>query len=330
MQDWLASELRGEPFSLSPVSEDASFRRYFRVTLGSGSTYVAMDAPPDKEDSQAFVRIAGMLRQAGIHAPDLHAADIPRGFLLLGDLGRETYLQVLQGAHVGEAQIEILYADAIDALIKWQLASVPGELPPYDDALLRRELSLFPEWYVARHLGRSLDDSQRASLERIDTLLTNSALAQPSVYVHRDYMPRNLMRCKPNPGVLDFQDAVFGPITYDLASLLRDAFISWEEPRVIDWCVRYWEKARRARLPVREDFSEFYREFEWMGLQRHLKVLGIFARIRYRDGKPRYLDDAPRFLGYARAVAGRYSALAPLLRLLDELHGTVPRTGYSF
>ncbi len=320
LQAWLASELRGEPFSLAPASEDASFRRYFRATLATGATYVVMDAPPDKEDCGKFARIAGMLRHAGVSAPELHAADYARGFLLLSDLGRETYLQVLLSGQAGEAEIEGLYADALDALIKWQLASTAGALPPYDDALLRRELGLFPDWYVSRHLGRTLADSQRSTLERINALLVDSALAQPSVYVHRDYMPRNLMRCEPNPGVLDFQDAVLGPITYDLASLMRDAFISWEEPRVLDWCIRYWEKARRAHLPVRGDFSEFYRELEWMGLQRHMKVLGIFARIRYRDGKPRYLEDAPRFLAYARAVAGRYPALAPLLKLLDELH----------
>ena len=212
-----------------------------------------------------------------------------------------------------------LLGDATDALLRWQLATRPGELPPYDEALLRREMNLFPEWYVSRHLGVELSNAQKSELEGIFRLLVKSALAQSAVYVHRDYMPRNLMVSDPNPGVLDFQDAVLGPITYDMVSLLRDAFVSWDEERVLDWSVRYWEKAKRAGLPVETGFAEFWRAFEWMGLQRHLKVLGIFARINYRDGKPKYLEDTPRFIRYARAVSERYAALAPLARLLDEL-----------
>ncbi|MGD2141493.1 MAG: phosphotransferase, partial [Burkholderiales bacterium] len=205
------------------------------------------------------------------------------------------------------------------ALVRWQLASREGTLPPYDEALLRRELDLFPDWYVSKHLGIRLDSGQRATMDSVFGLILQNNLAQPSTYVHRDFMPRNLMVSQPNPGILDFQDAVYGPISYDVVSLFRDAFISWDEERVLDWVVRYWEKARKANLPVRSDFGEFYREFEWMGLQRHLKVLGIFARIRYRDGKPAYLEDAPRFVNYVRAVAGRYSALTPLLKLFDQL-----------
>ncbi|HEX7054175.1 MAG TPA: phosphotransferase [Burkholderiales bacterium] len=314
LERWLAARLDGAPFSLAPASEDASFRRYFRATLADGSTYIAMDAPPDKEDCRAFVHVAGLLAAAGVHAPRVHAQDLQAGFLLLADLGTRTYLEALN-----EGNAAGLMADAIDALVRWQLATRPGELPPYDEALLRRELNLFPEWYVARHKGRALDGRQREALEQVFRLLVASALAQPAVYVHRDYMPRNLMVSEPNPGVLDFQDAVLGPISYDLVSLLRDAFVSWDEERVLDWSVRYWEKARRAGLPVDPDFGEFWRALEWMGLQRHLKVLGIFARIRYRDGKPKYLADTPRFVGYARAVAKRYAALAPLLRLLDEI-----------
>jgi N-acetylmuramate 1-kinase len=192
-------------------------------------------------------------------------------------------------------------------------------LPPYDEALLQREMALFPEWYVGRHLGKPLSDPRRRDLQQIFSLLAASALAQPKVYVHRDYMPRNLMVCEPNPGVLDFQDAVLGPITYDVISLLRDAFLSWDEERVLDWSVRYWEKAKKAGLPVAADFSEFWRALEWMGLQRHLKVMGIFARLTYRDGKAKYVADTPRFAGYARAVAARYAPLRPLARLLDEL-----------
>jgi aminoglycoside/choline kinase family phosphotransferase len=314
LEHWLATQLKGSPFSLTPASEDASFRRYFRATLEDGTSFVAMDAPPEKEDCRPFVRIARLLADAGVHAPVVHAQDLGAGFLLLSDLGTRTYLGELSAATAGA-----LMADAIDALIRWQLASRPGELPPYDEALLRREMNLFPEWYVARHRRKTLTASQAETLERIFALLVQSALAQPAIYVHRDYMPRNLMVSEPNPGVLDFQDAVMGPITYDVVSLMRDAFLSWEEERVLDWTVRYWEKAKRAKLPVDPDFGEFWRAFEWMGLQRHLKVLGIFARINYRDGKPKYLADTPRFLAYARPVAQRYRELAPLNQLLDEV-----------
>ncbi len=312
--------------TLRPASADASFRRYFRIDTDAASV-VAMDAPPDKEDVRPFIHVAQLLRDAGLNAPRVLARDVANGFLLLTDLGSTTYLEAL---NAGAADADALMLDAIDALIRWQLASRAGELPPYDEALLARELMLFPDWYVARHLGRTLDARQRETLEAMFRRILASNLAQPAVYVHRDYMPRNLMVATPNPGILDFQDAVHGPITYDLASLLRDAFISWEEERVIDWAVRYWERARRARLPVAADFGEFYRDFEWMGLQRHLKVLGIFARIYYRDGKPQYLADTPRFVAYVRAVTRRYGALAPLARLVDELEGVELRVGYTF
>ena len=314
VESWLAAQLRGARFSLTPASVDASFRRYFRATLPDGRSYVVMDAPPDREDCRPFVHVARLLHAAGVHAPEVHAEDLAQGFLLLGDLGTQTYLQELNANNAAR-----LLGDATDALLRWQLATRPGELPPYDEALLRREMNLFPEWYVSRHLGVELSNAQKSELEGIFRLLVKSALAQPAVYVHRDYMPRNLMVSDPNPGVLDFQDAVLGPITYDMVSLLRDAFVSWDEERVLDLSVRYWEKAKRAGLPVETGFAEFWRAFEWMGLQRHLKVLGIFARINYRDGKPKYLEDTPRFLRYARAVSERYAALAPLARLLDEL-----------
>jgi aminoglycoside/choline kinase family phosphotransferase len=324
LRAWLASQWPGETPTLEPASADASFRRYFRVRLRDG-TRIVMDAPPQREDTGPFIRVAALMREAGLHVPEVIAADREQGFLLLTDLGATTYLNALT-----EANADSLFADAITALIAWQRASRPGVLPPYDRALLQRELDLFPEWYVGRHLGTTLGEAQQAALSRIGSVLIDSALAQPQVHVHRDYMPRNLMLSTPNPGVLDFQDAVHGPITYDLASLFRDAFISWPEPRVIDWVARYWEQARRAGLPVDADFGEFYRAFEWMGLQRHLKVLGIFARIRYRDGKPAYLEDAPRFLRYAREVAVRYAALSPLLQLLDELEQRGPQVGYTF
>ena len=282
-------------------------RRPARRTSGRSSTSPRCCARPD------------------CNAPEVIEADERQGFLLLSDLGRDTYLAVLN-----EANAPPLFADAIDALVRWQLASRPGELPPYDEALLRRELDLFPDWYVARHLNHELSPAQRDVLEAMFRRILASNLAQPAVYVHRDFMPRNLMVAAPNPGVLDFQDAVMGPIAYDVASLFRDAFISWEEERVIDWTIRYWERARRAGLPVAADFGSFWRDVEWMGLQRHLKVLGIFARINYRDGKPHYLADTPRFVGYVRSVARRYDELAPLARLLDELEGVAHRVGYTF
>ena len=313
-----------EPDTMRAASADASFRRYFRVDA-RGRTLIAMDAPPDKEDSRPFIHVATLLRDAGLNAPQVLEADLAQGFLLLTDLGTTTYLSALNADSA-----PTLFDDAMDALVRWQVASRPGVLPPYDDALLRRELSLFPDWYVARHLGHALSDRQAQVLQRTFDRIVASNLAQPVVYVHRDFMPRNLMVGVPNPGVLDFQDAVMGPIAYDVASLYRDAFISWDEEQVLDWVVRYWQKARRAGLPVSSDFGSFWRDFEWMGLQRHLKVLGIFARINYRDGKPHYLEDTPRFVGYVRAVTRRYDELAPLGRLFDELEGVAVKVGYSF
>jgi len=312
LERWLTASLRSR-FTLEPASADASFRRYFRATLADGSTRIAMDAPPEREDCRPFVHVARLLREAGVHAPQVLAQDLAQGFLLLDDLGTQTFLEVLSDDNADE-----LFAAATDTLLRWQLATREGELPPYDEALLRREMNLFPEWYLARHRRREPDAAARAALEGVFAALVRSALAQPRVYVHRDYMPRNLMLSEPSPGVLDFQDAVLGPITYDVVSLFRDAFVSWEEEKVLDWVVRYWEKAKRAGLPVEADFGEYWRALEWMGLQRHLKVLGIFARINYRDGKPKYLADTPRFLRYARDVAGRYRELAPLLPLLEE------------
>ncbi len=325
VHQWLAGLFPERPLSVAPASADASFRRYFRVTFDDGTSRIVMDAPPEHEDCRPFVHVAGLLHGAGVHAPEILAQDLQRGLLLLTDLGRTTYLDALD-----DANADGLFRDALDALVKWQLASRPDALPPYDEALLRRELNLFPDWYVARHLGTPLSAQQQETLECMHTLLLQNILAQPKVFVHRDYMPRNLMVCADNPGVLDFQDAVHGPISYDVASLFRDAFVSWEEEHVLDWSVRYWEKARRAGLPVGADFGAFYRDMEWMGLQRHLKVLGIFARINYRDDKPKYLADTPRFVNYVRQVAARYNQLAPLARLFDELEKRTPQVGYTF
>lgn len=325
LERWLGSRIGERRFTLSPASADASFRRYFRLHFEDGDTLIVMDAPPQQEDCRPFIRVAELMASCGLHVPEIIATDLEQGFLLLSDLGHTTYLSALQ-----QSNADTLFDDATTALVRWQTASREKVLPDYNEALLLRELRLFPDWYVARHLNVTLSAEQSNSLQQMFELILRSNLAQPSVYVHRDFMPRNLMVSDPNPGILDFQDAVYGPITYDVASLFRDAFVSWDEEQALDWIVRYWEKARKAGLPVRADFGEFYRELEWMGLQRHLKVLGIFARIRYRDGKPAYLEDAPRFVKYVRDVAQRYATLAPLLRLFDRLEGRSEQAGYSF
>ena len=329
LAEWLAAVLHSDAFALAPASADASFRRYFRVALAAphplapkAATLIAMDAPPPAEDCRPFVHVAALMREAGINAPQVLAQDIERGFLLLSDLGPTTYLRALNADNADD-----LFRDAIDTLVRWQLATRPNVLPPYDETLLRRDLELFPEWYVGRHLGQALTQQERADLSQDFAIIIASNLAQPAVFVHRDYMPRNLMVSTPNPGVLDFQDAVCGPITYDIASLFRDAFVTWPEERVLDWTIRYWERARRAGLPVNADFAQFHHDCEWMGLQRHLKVLGIFARIHHRDGKSGYLEDTPRFLDYVRPVAQRYRELAPLARLLDRLMQCKPAAG---
>ncbi|MGD9843059.1 MAG: aminoglycoside phosphotransferase family protein [Steroidobacteraceae bacterium] len=316
--------LVADELDITAASADASFRRYFRIRQDD-KTFIVMDAPPDKEDVRPFVKVAKLLHAAGVHVPQVLAEDVANGYLLLTDLGAQTFLDVLN-----EDNADALFSTAIDALIQWQLASQPNVLPVYDDALLRRELSLFPDWYIAKHLQVALDSKQQTSLQTMFELIISTNLAQASVFVHRDYMPRNLMMSNPNPGVLDFQDAVYGPISYDVASLFRDAFISWPEAQVIDWAARYWERARDAGLPMPQDFGQFYRDLEWMGLQRHLKVLGIFARINYRDGKPKYLADTPRFINYVRQVGERYDALRPLMRLFDQLEGKQRQVGYTF
>ena len=371
--------------SVRPASADASFRRYFRVdALAQGPlaarTYIIMDAPPEKEDCHPFVKVAGLMADAGLSAPRVLAWDEPAGFMLLSDLGAQTMMEVINPplavdliAEPTAAHLE-LYMEAVDALVRWQLSSRPGVLPPYDEALLSRELALFPEWYVGRHRGITLDATSRATLDNAFAQIKASnlqSLGGARVFVHRDFMPRNLMvtpsapadalcedlfkqgprdrLCRtagaaaPSGGsephevgsvgalsILDFQDAVYGPITYDIASLMRDAFLSWNEDFVLDVTIRYWQKARAAGLPVGDDFGEFYRAVEWMGLQRHLKVLGIFARLTLRDGKPKYLADTPRFIKYARHAASRYRQLGPFMMLLDQIEGNETRVGYTF
>jgi aminoglycoside/choline kinase family phosphotransferase len=319
-----------QPDSLRLASADASFRRYFRIEAQGGSRII-MDAPPDKENCQPFVLVAALMREVGLQAPEVLDWDAERGFMLLSDLGDQTMLQVMQ-ADDASANLG-LYLQAVDVLVDWQKASRPDVLPPYDRALLSRELDLFPQWYIERHKGFVLSDAQRATLTRSFECIIEHNLSWPSVFVHRDFMPRNLMapRQTGEPlGVLDFQDAVYGPITYDIASLMRDAFHSWDEDFCLDVTIRYWDKARKAGLPVGDDFGEFYRGVEWMGLQRHLKVAGIFARLTLRDGKPRYLADTPRFIGYIRSTCSRYHELKPLLRLVDEIEGIVEPNVFGF
>ena len=401
---WLAEQAPAHHLATASVrlaSADASFRRYFRVdTTGgdAGPSCIIMDAPPDKEDCAPFARVAGLMQACGLHAPRVLAWDEAQGFMLLSDLGAKTMMELINppasvdAIALPTAADEAMYAQATDALVQWQLASQPGVLPPYDDAMLSRELALLPDWYVAKHRGIVLDTAQQKTLDDAFTLIKASNLQSldgARVFVHRDFMARNLMaptlvasrtslhlasRHSPEAsllspvqtcssrfgaagsspegthfpggapsknitstprtayglGILDFQDAVYGPITYDIASLMRDAFLTWEEDFVLDITVRYWQKARAAGLPVGDDFGEFYRAVEWMGLQRHIKILGIFARLTLRDGKAKYLADTPRFVKYVRATCARYRQLGPLMVLLDHIEGNETRIGYTF
>lgn len=324
---WLENQraVSGLDFSsIAPASVDASFRRYFRIQ-GENGSYIVMDAPPDKELIASFLKVDALMREAGLNVPEIFASDEAKGFILMNDLGRETYLNVLN-----EENAARLMDAATDAIVKWQVASKPGVLPEYDYAVMRREINLFPEWYVGRHRGYKMTEKQSEIIEGVYEKLIAACLAQPKVYVHRDFMPRNLMVSDPMPGVLDFQDALYGPVSYDIASLMRDAFISWGESFVLDVTIRYWDKARKAGVPVPQDFGEFWRNVEWMGMQRHLKVLGIFARINYRDGRPKYLEDTPRFLHYVRETANRYHELKPINWLLDQFEEQKTLTGWTY
>jgi len=303
------------PATLTAASSDASFRRYFRWE-GEGRSFVVMDAPPPQENCKPFVDIAFLLAKSGINVPKIYAEDLERGFLLLNDLGNKTYLDVIDGENA-----EALFSDALQALLAFQQLPMVAPLPSYDVALLRRELELFPEWYVKRELGVEFDATQQQQWQKVSDLLIDSALAQPKVLVHRDYMPRNLMLSEPNPGVLDFQDAVYGPVTYDVTCLFKDAFLSWPEERVRGWLESYWQQASALNIPVQPDFEDFLRASDLMGVQRHLKVIGIFARICHRDGKPRYLADVPRFFSYIEAVIARRPELAELQALFTSLRG---------
>jgi len=323
------------------ASADASFRRYFRVdaqVAGLSRTFIIMDAPPQHEDCRPFVAMARLLHAGGVRVPEVLAWDEAQGFMLLTDLGHTTFLSTLDVAQPAAPANQMRYRAAMDELLTVQQVAPPADLAPYDDALLQRELDLFPQWYLTQLRGLTLTDEQQAMLAKTFALIKSQVLAQPVVLVHRDYHSRNLMVDPADPavrpGVLDFQDAVCGPITYDLVSLLRDAYVMWDEDTQLDYAVRYWERARKAGLPVDADFGAFWRDLEWMGLQRHLKVLGIFARLAIRDGKQGYLNDIPRVWTYAHKVCARYQGLGPLLRLLEQAEaangGVQTQVGYTF
>lgn len=323
---WLSIQLAQRSYELTVASADASFRRYFRVRLhDDNSTRIVMDAPPEREDCRPFLHVAEVFAAAGAHVPQVFAQDLQQGFLLLSDLGDTTYLSALTPDNA-----DTLYADALGSLACIQAASRPDVLPEYDRERLLREMELFPVWYVGRHKNATLNDADTTALYEVFEQILAVNLAEPKVFVHRDFHSRNLMLCSPNPGVIDFQDAVYGPMTYDLASLFKDAYIEWEEARTIDWLVRYWETARDLGLPVRADFADFHRDYEFMGAQRHIKVLGIFARLYHRDGKESYLKDIPLVFKYLSRTCQRYRELHPLARLLDKLEPGDVQVGYTF
>jgi N-acetylmuramate 1-kinase len=345
LKQWLSSLPKSLDLAvetLQVASSDASFRRYLRINTKASSrnvtsSYIVMDAPPSHEDCKPFVAIAQHMHMHGVAVPAIIASDLDQGFLLLTDFGDVTFLS--QVANKDASQASAHYISAMTALIGLQ-KNVPSKnaiwpLPLYNREVLLRELMLYPDWYIAQHKGMTLTDKERASmLTCFDTIIENN-LAQPKVAVHRDYHSRNLMvlpgaSAKPNLGVIDFQDALEGPITYDLVSLLRDAYIEWREPEVINWAISYWEQARKAGLPVSDQFGEFYKDFEWMGLQRHIKVLGIFARLAIRDGKEKYIADMPLVAKYCIAAAQRYIALKPLANLMLRVEGEKNTVGYTF
>ena len=325
LEAWLRLILDDRDFTLTDLAADAGARRYFRIKPSGEDSLVVMDAPEAHNDNQQFAFVANLLASHGLHVPKVSHANLKDGFLLLSDLGDETYLKVLNNENADK-----LFDDATTALIKLQSITELDLLSRYNAGLMSEELALFDNWYIQQHLNITLEENAQSSLNNVLKLITERCMSQPTVLTHRDYMPRNLMVCEENPGILDFQDARIGPISYDVISLFKDAFISWEEEQVLDWTIRYWEKARKASLPVPEDFGSFYEDVEWMGLQRHLKVLGIFSRLKHRDGKNHYILDAPRFLTYARNVAMRYNALKPLLLILDQIEGKTRQFGHTF
>lgn len=308
---WTRKALGDAHAELTRASVDAGFRSYWRTTRGNES-WIVMDSPPDKEDVRPWLRIRALLQDGGVRVPKVLAQDVEAGFLLLEDLGANTYLHVID-----EANADALFDDAIEQLLKIQAIDLPADLPRYDEALLARELRLFDEWFLGRHLGMSLDCATMETLDQAYRRLIDAALAQPQVLVHRDFMPRNLMPAHEGPAVLDFQDAVVGPIAYDPLSLFKDAFLSWPQARIDQWLGRYHARAQQAGLPV-PPLERFRRDADWIGVHRHLKVIGIFARLNHRDGKPKYLADVPRFFGYLDGVLAKYEELAPLRDLIEQ------------
>jgi N-acetylmuramate 1-kinase len=304
LKDWLNTLPGMVDYSFEPASGDASFRRYFRIGMADKS-YIAMDAPPEKEDTKPFVHVADAFERIGLNVPHIHAKDLDQGFLLLEDLGSRLYLDSLSSQTVDR-----LYGDALGALVTLQACGPVTGLPLYDRKLLLSEMELFREWLIGRHLKLTLSDDEQQLLDRTFAVLADNALQQPQVCVHRDYHSRNLMVTNPhNPGVLDFQDAVVGPVTYDLVSLLRDCYIEWPSQQVEEWAMGYYELARQSGVLSHEHESQFLTWFDLMGIQRHLKASGIFARLNHRDDKPGYLNDIPRTLNYIAEVAERYESL---------------------
>lgn len=318
--------------TLRPASSDASFRRYFRIDTHDG-TLIIMDAPPAHEDCKPFIDIAHRLSAVGLNTPRILEQDLEKGFLILNDLGNLTYYQRLQ-SEISDKELQSIYRDALAAMVDMQKADTTG-LPIYDKPRLLTELGLFNEWYVQQYHQTTLSDKEKTQLDAIFELLVQHNDKQAKVFVHRDYHSPNLMLCHPtlhgkNPGVIDFQDAVLGPISYDVVSLVMDARTTWEEPQQLDWAIRYWEMARAANLPVPADFADFHVDYEYMGLQRNLRILGVFARLAIRDNKKHYLDHMPRVNGYVRQVANRYIAFKPLLNILDRLENIDTKVGYTF
>jgi aminoglycoside/choline kinase family phosphotransferase len=315
--------------TVRPASSDASFRRYYRLQSGA-STVVAMDAPPQHEDCRPFIHVATMLAQGGLHVPAILAQNLDAGFLLLSDLGDQTFYQAIQSG-VNDGQLQAMYRAALRELVRMQKISA-SSLPAYDAPRLLQELEVFPEWFARTHCQVELSGTENETLRSVFEALVSDNIKQPVVLVHRDFHSPNLMVGTTDgvPGIIDFQDALAGPISYDIASLVMDARTTWEEPQQLDWAIRYWEAAKAAGLPIAPDFADFHQQYEWMSLQRNLRILGVFARLSHRDGKHGYLDHIPRVSAYARQVAGRYSTLRPLLRILDKLENRQVTAGYTF
>ncbi len=315
--------------TLEPASADASFRRYFRLRAGPG-TAIVMDAPPSHEDCRPFVHVTRLLHDVALNVPRVLAQNLDDGFLLLSDLGRDTFYHAI-GEGLDDARLQSMYRGALGALVRMQQASTTG-LAAFDARRLLDELSVFPEWYARTHCQAELTAVEQDALGSTFGMLVADNAAQPHVLVHRDFHSPNLMVGAHDdaPGIIDYQDALAGPITYDIASLVMDARTTWEEPQQLDWAIRYWQAARSAGLPVGDDFAEFHRAYEWMGLQRNLRILGVFARLSHRDGKHHYLDHMPRVSAYVRQVAARYNVFRPLLRILDRLENRQAATGFTF